>query len=371
VLLAAVEVGAGAGREPWLWRVVAAAWNESGRPLEHRGAARSEDLSRMLLAMAAQPIATDRAGALARWIGAQERLHAFPEIDPVLIDLTAWDPLPVDAADAADGSEARIAALGRRLDRVAAAAAARGLADWEAVAAAPALEREQARAEVWDPPRALTPELLAALPEEPGIYRFYARDKSILYVGKSRNLRRRVASYFRPPAAGGARRAALLGEIHRLEIAPARSELEALIRESQEIARLRPPWNVQVRLDPEPPEYPLGERDLLLRIAGPAGATTLFLLAGPRVGVASLPAAPEADELAEVLRRFFADGVAPEGVEEIGIPERVLARRWIGWEPDGVTVSRLIDFPTFRDLAEAVVRAATPAANDPPVRLRG
>jgi hypothetical protein len=371
VLLVALEIPAGAGREPWLWRVAATGWNETGRPLEHTGPARSDALCEMLPAMAVCPVATDRAGALARWIGAQERLHAFPETDPVLIDLAAWGALLGESAPATEPDEtgARLAALARRLERVAAAAAARGLDDWAAVATAPALERERARAEVWDPPRALTPEMLEALPEEPGIYRFFARDRSILYVGKSRNLRRRVASYFRPPEGRGTKREALLREIHRLEIAPAGSELEALIRESQEIARSRPPWNVQVRLDPDPPEYPLGERDLLLALPGPPA--TLFLLAGVRVGMTRLPAEPDRAALAELLRAFFADGAIPEGVEEIPPPERVLVRRWMGWSPGGIAVSRLIDFATFRELAEAVALSRAPAVGDPPVRLRG
>jgi predicted GIY-YIG superfamily endonuclease len=378
-LLAGVEIPAGASREPWLWRVFAAPWGAEERAIQHRGAAHGAELAAMLRAMAEQPVASDRSGALARWIGAQERLHAFPETEPVLIDLRAWDALlpEANAEDAGPGpgggpenDRAHLDGLARRLERILEAARRRGLTSWGAVAAAPLEARESARAEVWDAPRAFTPAMLEALPEEPGVYRFLTQDRTVLYVGKTKNLRRRVASYFRPPGARGTRRDALLREIHRVEITPTGSELEALIRESQEIARRRPPWNVQVQLDPEPPEYALGEQELLLRVGGVSGAATLFLISGPRVGIVRLPAAPDATELADVLRGFYGDGPRPDAVEEIPAPERVLVRRWIHWEPGGIALLRLVDFGTFQDLAAAAVRASAPPTSDPPLRVR-
>jgi len=378
VLLGILDVPARATREPWLWRVSTLPWGEEGPVLQHRGPARSEALVQMLQAMGSEPVATDRVGALARWIGAQERLHALPEIDPVRIDLRAWAALlqigspqaesardPSGESEACDGSESdrarateRLAALARRLEHVVEAARPRGLRTWEEVAQAPRLARERARAEVWEAPRAIAPEAIESLPEEPGIYRFFARDHSLLYVGKSRDLRRRVTSYFQPPDRRATRREALLREIHRLEVEPTGSELEALIRESQEITRRRPSWNVQVRLDPEPPEFPLGERDLLLMLPGAAGALSLFLLAGTRVGLCRLLSAPEAPDLARVLREFYTEVSSPDGVEEIPAPERGLVRRWMSWEPRGTVILRLVDYATFQQLAEAVARCA-------------
>lgn len=379
VLLVGLEVPAGAAREPWLWRVFAASWGEGERAIEHRGAAPSATLASLLRAMAEQPVASERAGALARWIGAQERLHAFPETEPTLIDLQAWDALLTEATaeaaapapvDRPQEDHAHLDRLARRLERVREAALQRGLASWAAVAAAPLEARTLARAEVWAVPRAFDASLLGALPEEPGIYRFLTQDQTVLYVGKAKNLRRRVASYFRPSGSRGTRRDARLSEIHRIEITPTGSELEALIRESQEIARRRPPWNVQVRLDPEPPEYPLGEEQLLLRVGGLSAGSTLFLMAGPRVGIVRLSAPPDAKELAEALRGFYGDGSPTDAVEEIPAPERVLVRRWMHWEPAGVSVLRLVDFATFHDLATAVVRAGLPAVTDPTQRVQ-
>jgi hypothetical protein len=363
VTLVALDVPERASREPWLWRVVARPWDGNVPTLEHQGAARDDALEGILRDLGAHPAATDRAGALARWIGAQERLHGFPESDPVLIDLRAWaamlDPGPPAPAPASgEPAGQRLETLAARLERVVEAARSRGLTSWDAVAEAPRGARRDTRAAVWEAPRALTPEMLESLPEEPGIYRFLARDRSLLYVGKSVNLRRRVASYFRPPQGRETRREALLREIHGLEVEPLGSELEALIREAREIARRRPPWNVQVRVEPDPAEPPLAERDLLVLLPGPAGSVSLFLMAGGRAGLLRLPAAPAPADLAEPLRAFYAGPSSTGAVEEIPAPERGLVRRWVSWEPPGIAVLRRIDFATLQDLAAAVARAA-------------
>ena len=93
-------------------------------------------------------------------------------------------------------------------------------------------------------PGTITADQLAALPESPGVYRFFDRDDQLLYVGKASNLRRRVSSYFSGRGTGrhGAR---FLDRVHRLEFDPLPSELEALLRESKEIRGKKPKANVQ------------------------------------------------------------------------------------------------------------------------------
>ncbi|MDF2439660.1 MAG: excinuclease subunit [Abditibacteriota bacterium] len=83
-----------------------------------------------------------------------------------------------------------------------------------------------------------------ALPKTPGVYFFYGFNNRLLYIGKAKNLRNRVRSYFaetklqRPPKL---RR--LLAEIERLEVRHCGSELEALLLERCLIAEYRPTLN--------------------------------------------------------------------------------------------------------------------------------
>ena len=89
---------------------------------------------------------------------------------------------------------------------------------------------------------------LANLTQKPGVYRMLGADGEVLYVGKARNLKSRVTSYFR--ASGLATKTmALVERIHQIEITVTRSETEALLLEQSLIKQERPPYNVTLRDD--------------------------------------------------------------------------------------------------------------------------
>ncbi len=89
---------------------------------------------------------------------------------------------------------------------------------------------------------------LATLTTRPGVYRMLDAAGQILYVGKARNLRKRVASYFSAKP-HSAKTMAMVAQIHSMEVTVTASEIEALLLECNLIKKHRPRYNVMLRDD--------------------------------------------------------------------------------------------------------------------------
>jgi DNA polymerase-3 subunit epsilon len=123
---------------------------------------------------------------------------------------------------------------------------ANGVFTWSALhdwLAAP-VERRRCRRRVWPMAR----DARLSLPHAPGIYRMLRTDGSVLYVGKAASLHHRVNSYFRKQNSVHERSLEMLSQARAISFEVTSSPLEAALLETDEIKRLRPPYNVALTI---------------------------------------------------------------------------------------------------------------------------
>ncbi len=120
------------------------------------------------------------------------------------------------------------------------------------------------------------PEFLRSLPQTPGVYLMLSRLGEVLYVGKARNLRQRLRSYFQPSRAEELKTTLLLRHLYDIRIQEVGSELEALLLEHQLIAEHNPVVNRQVAVHPRQVKAKTRANRILVMPSAEAGTVELF-----------------------------------------------------------------------------------------------
>ena len=101
---------------------------------------------------------------------------------------------------------------------------------------------------------------LKCLPDSAGCYLYYDKDGTVIYVGKAKNLKKRIKSYFRKTV-DRLKTKILVSHIERLEYILTDSEAEALILESQLIKKYKPKYNILLKDDKKYPYFLITDED--------------------------------------------------------------------------------------------------------------
>lgn len=90
---------------------------------------------------------------------------------------------------------------------------------------------------------------IRALPEQPGVYQYLDKDAKIIYVGKAKNLRKRVSSYFQKEHTLSGKTAVLVKKIADIQTITVNTELDALLLENNLIKKYQPRYNILLKDD--------------------------------------------------------------------------------------------------------------------------
>ena len=112
---------------------------------------------------------------------------------------------------------------------------------------------------------------LAQLTSRPGVYQMFDREGGLLYVGKAKNLKSRVTSYFRPSGLS-TKTMALVAKIANIEVTVTSTERDALLLEHNLIKQYRPPYNILLKDDKSYPYIYLSSDDRWPRLSFHRGA---------------------------------------------------------------------------------------------------
>lgn len=194
---------------------------------------------------------------------------------------------------------------------------------------------------------------LRSLPHVPGTYRFLNRDGEEIYVGKAKDLNRRVGSYFRR-GTRSARVQELLDELYRIEIEPAGSDLEAMLREAQQIRRRKPKRNVQRQVHARTSHDSRLSSILILEPATSPLVLRAYLIRDGRL-VGRIGIGPRGGGLKRIERllhdQFFSISAGPTPVTGPDVDVELVAR-WLSGNRDQVVAFDPTDMPSPQEVTD-------------------
>lgn len=91
--------------------------------------------------------------------------------------------------------------------------------------------------------------IIASLPQQPGIYKYYDADGNLMYIGKAKNLKKRVSSYFTKKHFENRKTAVMVSKIADIQFTLVDTEIDALLLENSLIKKFQPRFNINLKDD--------------------------------------------------------------------------------------------------------------------------
>lgn len=198
-------------------------------------------------------------------------------------------------------------------------------------------------------------EFLRRIPRVPGTYRFYDDRGNLLYVGKSKDLHRRIESYFREERQRSERVQRLIDRAHRIEYEAAGSDLEAMLREAEQIREDQPAANVQRRIRSRRGRAERLRAILILEPAASPNVLRAFLIREGRL-IDRVSIGPRGGGLARIRRildnHYFSVPNGPAPVDDGPDLDVEVVVRWLAANRDRVVAFDPTDLKTSREVIE-------------------
>ena len=198
-------------------------------------------------------------------------------------------------------------------------------------------------------------EFLRRIPRVPGTYRFYDDCGNLLYVGKSKNLQQRIGSYFREERQRTQRVQRLIDRAHRIEYEAVGSDLEAMLREAEQIRKDRPIANVQRRIHDRRGRAERLRAILILEPAAAPHVLRAFLIRDGRL-IDRVPIGPRGGGLARIRRvlddHYFSVPSGPSPIDDGPDLDVEVVVRWLAANRDRVVAFDPTDLKTSREVIE-------------------
>ena len=183
----------------------------------------------------------------------------------------------------------------------------------------------------------------------PGVYGFKDAEGKVLYVGKAKNLQRRLQTYFRKSDESPAKIIALRKESVTMMIHPCGSELEALIQEHRLIAQYQPKLNTMVQHKLNDAEASNSTSMLyVLRAKNEDSRMLLWLGKSDKIRLLEIAESDLTESLVVELRAFFNE----ESSSVVLSDEKIIALRWLKVHQNEVARISVDDFEEDEQLVE-------------------